>query len=62
VGKTVHSRSGKNLPRTVRRRSLIGRRWLGSGNRGCLCGRLPRRLDLGFGTVTRTLQERSKSM
>ena len=60
VGKTVYSRSGKNLPphrpkKIFNRDSIAALRAQGLSIRA-----MPNRLGVGVGTVVRTLQERSK--
>ena len=59
VGKTVYSRSGKNLPvgrprRIFNRERVIEMRQMGASIRA-----IAKHLGVGVGTVTRTLQERS---
>ena len=58
VGKTVHSRSGRDLPphrpkRIFNREDVVGLRDQGHSLR-----QIARMLGLGLGTVTRTLKER----
>jgi len=60
VGKTVNSKSRKNLPigrprRIFNRERVIELRWKGASIRA-----IAKQLGVGVGTVTRTLQERSK--
>jgi DNA invertase Pin-like site-specific DNA recombinase len=61
VGKTVSSRSGKNLaphrPRKIFNREQV----IELRRRGLSMRQIAKRLGLGVGTVTRTLQERSKN-
>jgi len=61
VGKTVHSRSGRDLPphrpkKIFNRESVIKLRTQGLSLR-----KIAQRLGIGLGTVVRSLQERSKS-
>lgn len=61
VGKTVYSRSGRNLP-PHRPRKIFNREQVVELRRqGVSIRRIANRLGLGVGTVFRTLQERSKS-
>jgi DNA invertase Pin-like site-specific DNA recombinase len=61
VGKTVYSRSGRNLP-PHRPRKIFNREQVVELRRQKLSIRqIAARLGLGVGTVVRTLQERSKS-
>jgi putative DNA-invertase from lambdoid prophage Rac len=62
VGKTVYSRSGRNMP-PHRPRKIFNREQVMELRRQRLSIRqIARRLGLGLGTVVRTLQERSKSL
>ena len=62
VGKTVHSRSGKDLPpHTARGGSSTATGLSSFAVRASPCDRSPPRWALSLGTVTRTLQECSKS-
>ncbi len=61
VGKMVYSRSGKNLP-PHRPRKVFNRDQVAELRRqGLSMRQIAKRLRLGLGTVTRTLQARSKS-
>ena len=62
VGKTVYSRSGRNLP-PHRPRKIFnkGNRWSNCDDRESLSGGSQITWDWEVGTVFRTLQERSKS-
>jgi DNA invertase Pin-like site-specific DNA recombinase len=61
VGKTVSSRSGKNLP-PHRPKRIFNRDSVGVLRaQGLSIRQIANRLGLGVGTVTRTLQERSKN-
>jgi DNA invertase Pin-like site-specific DNA recombinase len=61
VGKTVHSRSGRNLP-PHRPKKIFNRDQVAELRRqGLSIRQISTRLGVGVGTVTRTLQERTKS-
>jgi putative DNA-invertase from lambdoid prophage Rac len=61
VGKTVHSRSGRNLP-PHRPKKVFDRDEVHQlHDRGLSLRQIASRLHLGLGTVSRTLRERSKS-
>ena len=60
VGKTIHSRSGKNLPPN-RPQGVFGRDEIHSlRRRGCSLRQIAQKLGIGLGTVTRTLQSAAK--
>ena len=61
VGKTVYSRSGKNLPPHRPRKIFNREQVMELRQQGFSIRQIANRLGLGLGTVTRTLQERSKS-
>jgi putative DNA-invertase from lambdoid prophage Rac len=62
VGKTVFSRSGRNLP-PHRPRKIFNRDDVIEFQRqGLSIRQIAKKLGLGLGTVVRTLQERSKSL
>ena len=61
VGKTVQSRSGRNLPPHRPKRIFDRERVIELRRQGLSLRQIARRLGLGLGTVARTLQERSKS-
>jgi DNA invertase Pin-like site-specific DNA recombinase len=61
VGKTVYSRSGKNLP-PHRPKKVFNRDQVAElRRRGHSYRQIAKRLGVGVGTIVRTLQERSKS-
>lgn len=60
VGKTVYSRSGKNLPIGRPRRIFNRERVIEMRRQGASIRAIARQLGVGVGTVTRILQERSK--
>jgi DNA invertase Pin-like site-specific DNA recombinase len=60
VGKTVYSRSGKNLPVGRPKRIFSRERVVEMRQRGASIRQIAKHLGLGVGTVTRTLLERSK--
>lgn len=61
VGKTVHSRSGRDLP-PHRPRRIFDRDEVASlRSRGLSLRQIVNRLGLGLGTVVRTLDERSRN-
>jgi putative DNA-invertase from lambdoid prophage Rac len=61
VGKTVYSRSGKNLPPHRPKRIFNREQVMELRRQGFSIRQISNRLGLGVGTVARTLQERSKS-
>ena len=61
VGKTVHSRSGKNLPPHRPKKIFDREQVVKLRQQGLSLRKIAERLDLRLGTVTRTLQECSKS-
>jgi DNA invertase Pin-like site-specific DNA recombinase len=61
VGRTVHSRSGKNLPPHRPKKIFDREEVVKLRRQGLSLRKIAERLDLGLGTVTRTLQECSKS-
>jgi DNA invertase Pin-like site-specific DNA recombinase len=61
VGKSVHSRSGKNLPPHRPRRIFDRDKVCMLREQGFSLRQIAERMDLGLGTVTRTLEKRSKS-
>ena len=61
VGKTVHSRSGKNLPPHRPRRIFDREKVLALRRQGLSMRRIADEMGIGLGTVTRTLQRCSKS-
>ena len=60
VGRTVYSRSGRNLPPHRLRKIFDQDQVLRLGKRGLSMREIAKKLGLGLGTVTRTLRERSK--
>ncbi len=61
VGKTVHSRSGKDLPPHRPRKIFDRYKVVELHSQGLSLRRIAREMDLGVGTVHRTPQARSKS-
>ncbi len=61
VGKTVHSRSGKNLPPHRPKKIFDREEVVRLRRQGFSLRQIAESLNLGLGTVTRALQERSKS-
>jgi DNA invertase Pin-like site-specific DNA recombinase len=61
VGKSVHSRSGKNLPPHRPRRIFDRDKLMALRRQGLPLRRIASEMGLGLGTVTRTLQACSKS-
>jgi DNA invertase Pin-like site-specific DNA recombinase len=61
VGRTVHSRSGRDLPPHRPRRIFDRDAVICLHRQGLSMRRIARQLGLGVGTVSRTLRERSKS-
>lgn len=61
VGRTVRSRSGKNLPPHRPKRIFDREEVVKLRQQGLPLRKIAERMDLGLGTVTRTLQERSRS-
>jgi len=61
VGKTVHSRSGRNLPPHRPKKVFDHEKVFELRRSGLSLREIAKKLGLGLGTVTRTLQERSKS-
>jgi DNA invertase Pin-like site-specific DNA recombinase len=61
VGRTVHSRSGRDLPPHRPRRIFDREAVISLHRQGLSMRQIARQLDLGVGTVSRTLKERSKS-
>ena len=61
VGKTVHSRSGKNVPPHRPRRIFDRDKVCMLREQGFSLRQIAERMNLGLGTVTRTLEKRSKS-
>lgn len=61
VGKTVHSRSGKDLPSHRPRKIFDRDKVVELRRQGLSLRRIAREMGLGVGTVHRTLQARSKS-
>lgn len=61
VGKEVRSRSGRNLPPHRPRRIFDREQVTALRRQGLSLRQIAKRLALGLGTVTRTLQERSKT-
>ena len=61
VGKTVHSRSGKDLPPHRPRRTFDRNKVAELHSQGLSQRNIAHEMGLGLGTVTRTLQARSKS-
>jgi DNA invertase Pin-like site-specific DNA recombinase len=62
VGKTVHSRSGKNMPPHRPKKIFDRDEVVKLRQQGLPLRKIAEQMDLGLGTVTRTLQERSKSV
>src|SRR5260370_4131869 len=62
VGKTVHSRSGRNLPPHRPRKIFDRDEVIEFQRQGLSIRQIAKKLGLGLGTVVRTLQERSKSL
>ena len=60
VGKTVYSRSGKNLPVGRPKRIFSRDRVVEMRRQGASIRQIAKQLGVGVGTVTRTLLERSK--
>ena len=60
VGKTVYSRSGKNLPVGRPKRIFNRERVIELRRHGASIRQIAKHLGVGVGTVTRTLQARSK--
>jgi DNA invertase Pin-like site-specific DNA recombinase len=60
VGKTVYSRSGKNLPVGRPKRIFSRDRVVEMRRQGASIRKIAKHLGVGLGTVTRTLQARSK--
>jgi DNA invertase Pin-like site-specific DNA recombinase len=61
VGRTVHSRSGRDLPPHRPRRIFDRDAVICLHQQGLSMRHIARQLGLGLGTVSRTLKERSKS-
>jgi DNA invertase Pin-like site-specific DNA recombinase len=61
VGKTVYSRSGKNLPVGRPKRIFSRYRVIEMRRQGASIRQIAKQLGVGVGTVTRTLLERSKN-
>ena len=61
VGKTVYSRSGKNLPIGRPKRIFNRERVIELRRKGASIRAIAKQLGVGVGTVTRTLLERSKT-
>ena len=61
VGKTVHSKSGKDLPSHRPRKVFDRDKVVELRRQGLSLRRIAREMGLGLGTVSRTLQECSKS-
>ena len=61
VGKTVHSRSGKNLPPHRPKRIFDREKVVALRRRGLSLRQIATKMDLGLGTVSRTLEGCSKS-
>ncbi len=61
VGRTVHSRSGRDLPPHRPRRIFDREAVICLHQQGLSLRQIARQLDLGLGTVSRTLKARSKS-
>jgi DNA invertase Pin-like site-specific DNA recombinase len=61
VGKTVHSRSGKNLPPHRPKKIFDREQVVKLRQQGLPLRRIAERLGLGLGTVIRTLQDSSES-
>jgi DNA invertase Pin-like site-specific DNA recombinase len=62
VGKTVYSRSGKNLPVGRPKRIFNRERVIELRRHGASIRQIAKQLGVGVGTVTRTLQARSKKL
>jgi DNA invertase Pin-like site-specific DNA recombinase len=62
VGKTVYSRSGRNMPPHRPRKIFNREQVMELRRQGLSIRQVARRLGLGLGTVVRTLQESSKSL
>jgi DNA invertase Pin-like site-specific DNA recombinase len=62
VGKGVNSRSGKNLPPHRPKKIFDREQVIRLRQQGLSLRKIADRMDLGLGTVTRTLQECSKSL
>jgi len=60
VGKTVYSRSGKNMPIGRPKRIFNRERVIELRQHGASIRAIAKQLGVGVGTVTRTLLERSK--
>ncbi len=60
VGKTVHSRSGKDLPPHRPRKIFDRQKVVELNEQGFSLRQIAKRLGIGLGTVSRTLQERSE--
>ena len=61
VGKTVHSRSGRNLPPHRPKKVFDREEVFRLRKQGLSYRQIAKKLGLGLGTVVRTLRERSKS-
>jgi transposase len=60
VGKTVYSRSGRNLPPNRPRRIFDREQVVRLRQQGLSMRQIAKKMGVGLGTVTRTLRERSK--
>ncbi len=60
VGKTVHSRSGKDLPPHRPRKIFDRKKVVELNEQGFSLRQIAKKMRIGLGTVSRTLQERSK--
>ena len=60
VGKTVHSRSGKDLPPHRPRKIFDRQKVVELNEQGFSLRQIAKRMGIGLGTVSRTLQERSE--
>ena len=60
VGKTVHSRSGKDLPPHRPRKIFDRRKVVDLADQGMSLRQIAKRMAIGLGTVSRTLKERSE--
>ena len=60
VGKTVHSRSGKDLPPHRPRKIFDRQKVVELAEQGLSMRQIAKRMSIGLGTVSRTLQERSE--